>query len=61
MVQNYERRDERFALVLNSQEKAALQALADREGLSAAATLRRLLRLATAEQPQPQRTTEVRS
>lgn len=55
-----QRRDLRFALVLSPSERAALQALAAREGLSAAATLRRLLRLATAEQSQPQRAHEVK-
>lgn len=39
----YERRDERFGLVLNSQEKAALLALAEHERITAAAVLRRLL------------------
>lgn len=39
----YERRDERFGLVLNSQEKEMLLAIAEREHISAAAVLRRLL------------------
>lgn len=53
-----QRRDLRFALVLSPSERADLQALAAREGLSAAATLRRLLRLATTNQPEPPRTHE---
>lgn len=49
----YERRDERFALVLNSQERAALDWLAREEALSQAALLRRLLLAAVKAAGQP--------
>jgi hypothetical protein len=43
MQPSYERRDERFGLVLNAQEKAVLMALAEKERISAANVLRRLV------------------
>ncbi len=51
-------RSERFGLVLSSEERATLQALADREHLSAAAVLRRLLWQAAQQLPK-QTTNEV--
>jgi len=52
-------RSERFGLVLSTEERATLQALADREHLSAAAVLRRLLWQAAQQLPQLT-TTEVK-
>lgn len=46
----FERRDERFGLVLNSQEKAALVRLSEQERISQANVLRRLLWQAAQQQ-----------
>ena len=48
-----QKRDERFGLVLNAKEKAALERLAERENLSAAAVLRRLVMQAANPAGQP--------
>lgn len=53
-------RSERFGLVLSTEERATLQALADREHLSAAAVLRRLLWREAAQQLPQLTTTEVK-
>ena len=59
-IPTFERRDERFGLVLNSQEKAALLALADKERISQANVLRRLLWQAAQQQLPKPTTHEVR-
>lgn len=43
MEPSYERRDRRFGLVMNSQEREALRKLAEKERVSEADVLRRLV------------------